>query len=162
MVRTYVKQFFGTNEAVETAIRTFDKVLRMRYNVYGGRREYSGKNADGNYEVVMSYTADWMDSDRMAYLFPEYTIDGIVRTFHRRMWRMPDGDDWWEDVIKEADMCLYVGKESGRDRIVVTDGRVLLPDGSYTKAHISLPREEEDTGEDAGEDAGETKEDTES
>lgn len=102
MVRTYVKQFFGTNEAVETAIRTFDKVFRMRYNVYGGRREYSGKNADGNYEVTMSYTADWMDSDRMVYLFPEYTIDGIVRTFHRRMWRTPYGDDWWADVIKEV------------------------------------------------------------
>lgn len=105
MKRTYVKAFFGTNEAVETAIRMFDRVFRMRYNVYGGRREYSGKDADGNYEVIMSYTADWMDSDRMRYLFPEYTIHGINRTFNHWMERMPDRDDWffWCDVIKEDD-----------------------------------------------------------
>ena len=105
MKRTYVKAFFGTHEAVETAIRMFDRVFRMRYNVYGGRREYSGKDADGNYEVIMSYTADWMDSDRMRYLFPEYTIHGINRTFNHRMNRMPDTDDWffWCDVIKEDD-----------------------------------------------------------
>ena len=105
MKRTYVKVFFGTNEAVETAIRMFDRVFRMRYNVYGGRREYSGKDADGNYEVIMSYTADWMDSDQMRHLFPEYTIHGINRTFNHRMNRMPDTDDWffWCDVIKEDD-----------------------------------------------------------
>ncbi|MCR4690483.1 MAG: sensor domain-containing diguanylate cyclase [Lachnospiraceae bacterium] len=55
-----------------------------------------------------------------------------------------------EDVIKEADMCLYVGKESGRDRIVVTDGRVLLSDGTYTKAHINLPEKEEPKSENIG------------
>ena len=35
MKRTYVKAFFGTNEAVETAIRMFDRFFRRRYNVYG-------------------------------------------------------------------------------------------------------------------------------
>lgn len=103
MKRTYVKQFFGTNEAVETAIRVFDKVFRARYNVYGGYREASYKNTDGEYTVIMSYTADWMDSPRMQYLFPEYTIHGIERTFYRMTSDLPDTADWYFycDVIKE-------------------------------------------------------------
>lgn len=105
MKRTYVKVFFGTNEAVEAGIRKFDEVLKRMYNVYGGRREYSGKDADGNYEVIMSYTADWMDSDLMRFLFPEYTIGAINRRFNREADRlpMPIRDDFWCDMIKEDD-----------------------------------------------------------
>ena len=104
MKRTYVKQFFGTNDAVETAIRMFDRVFRMRYNVYGGRRESSYKTADGEYTVIMSYTADWMDSPRMTCLFPEYTAKGIERTFYHWTGKMPDTRDWYFycDVIKEV------------------------------------------------------------
>jgi hypothetical protein len=105
MERTYVKQFFGTSEAVETAIRTFDQVFRMRYNVYGGRREGSYKTSEGEYTVIMSYTADWMSSPEMAYLFPEYTAKGIERTFDNLALRrkLPDTADWYFycDVIKE-------------------------------------------------------------
>ena len=104
MKRTYVKQFFGTSEAVETAVRTFDQVFRMRYNVYGGRREGSYKTADGEYTVVMSYTADWAEGD-MLRLFPEYTAKGIERTFYHLTLRrkLPDTADWYFycDVIKE-------------------------------------------------------------
>lgn len=105
MRRTYVKVFFGTNEAVEAGIRKFDEVLRRMYNVYGGRREYSGKDADGNYEVIMSYTADWMDSDQMRFLLPEFTIGAINRRFNHEANRlpMPIRDDFWCDVIKEDD-----------------------------------------------------------
>jgi hypothetical protein len=104
MKRTYVKQFFGTNEAVETAIRTFDQVFRERYNVYGGRREGSYRTADGEYTVIMSYTANWMDSARMTYLFPEYTAKGIEKSFNYRTRNMPDTGDWYFycDVIKEV------------------------------------------------------------
>lgn len=105
MKRTYVKQFFGTNEAVETAIHLFDRVFRAKYNVYGGRREGSYKTADGEYTVIMSYTADWMDSS-MQMLFPEYTAKGIERTFYHLTLRhnLPDTADWYFycDVIKEV------------------------------------------------------------
>lgn len=101
MRQTYVKQFFGTNEAVETAIRIFDQVFRMRYNVYGGRRESSYKTADGEYTVIMSYTADFSDWNG---LFPEYTAYGIERTFYYWTRKMPDTNDWYFycDKIKEV------------------------------------------------------------
>ena len=103
MKRTYLKQFFGTNEAVEAAIRTFDQVFRERYNVYGGRREGSYRTADGEYTVIMSYTADWMDSPRIMSLFPEYTAKGIEKSFNYRTRNIPDTGDWYFycDVIKE-------------------------------------------------------------
>lgn len=104
MKRTYVKQFFGTNEAVETAIRTFDKIFRARYNVYGGKREGSYKTADGEYTVIMSYTANWFDSARMQYLFPEYTAKGIERTFYHVTRNVPEEGNYYFycDVIKEV------------------------------------------------------------
>lgn len=103
MMRTYTKQFFGTNEAVETAIRTFDQTFRERYNVYGGRRESSYKTADGEYTVIMSYTTDWMDP-MMQIEFPEYTARGIERTFCHRTSNLPNTGDWYFycDVIKEV------------------------------------------------------------
>lgn len=103
MKRTYVKQFFGTNEAVETAIRVFDRVFRARYNVHGGHREGSYKTADGEYTVIMSYTANWMDSPRMTYLFPEYSAKGIERTYDHLTRNLPDTPNWYfyADVIKE-------------------------------------------------------------
>ncbi|MBO4336977.1 MAG: GGDEF domain-containing protein, partial [Lachnospiraceae bacterium] len=41
-------------------------------------------------------------------------------------------DKTMDDVIREADNCLYDGKLTGRDKIVCTDGRVLLPDGEFS------------------------------
>lgn len=104
MERTYVKQFFGTIEAVETAVKIFDKIFRMRYNVYGGRREASYKTPEGEYTVIMSYTAHWMDSPRMQFLFPEYQARGIERTFDHWTFRLPDTAEWYFycDVIKEV------------------------------------------------------------
>ena len=104
MVKSYLKAFQGTPEAVEAAVRVFDKVFRMRYNVYGGRRESSYIDGEGEYVVIMSYTADWMDSPRMQYLFPEYTASGIERAFNYRTRKMPDRKDWYFycDAIKEV------------------------------------------------------------
>lgn len=102
MMRTYIKTFFGTNDAVEAGIRKFDQIFRRKYNVFGGRREYSGKDADGNYEVIMSYTADWSD---MNGLFPEFLIESINRSFNYEACRLPReyNDNFWCDVIKEDD-----------------------------------------------------------
>ena len=100
MKRTYVKQFFGTPEAVEAGIRKFDQVLRRMYNVYGGRREASYMTSDGEYTVVMSYTADWTD---YGGLFPSFRIEAINRQFNREADRLPKpfDTDFYCDVIKE-------------------------------------------------------------
>lgn len=101
---TYVKQFFGTIDAVEMAVKTFDKVFRARYNVHGGRREASYKTPEGEYTVIMSYTANWMDSPQMKYLFPEYTIKGIEKTFNHLSMKIPDTENcyFYCDIIKEV------------------------------------------------------------
>ena len=95
MRATYVKQYFGTIEAVETAIKMFDYIFRLRYNVYGGHRDESHKTADGEYEVTMSYTADWFSTPQLLYLFPEFTAQGLEQTFYRWTSWMQDTDDWY-------------------------------------------------------------------
>lgn len=97
---TYVKAFFGTAEGVEAAIRTFDKVFRMRYNVHGGKREVTYKNHEGEYTVIMSYTADWCD---FGGLFPEYTFYGIERTFYHWMNRHPLNNEFYCDKGKRTE-----------------------------------------------------------
>ena len=93
---TYLKVFHGTHEAVEAAVRKFDKVFRQVYNVYGGRREYSGKDADNNYEVIMSYTVIRSD-------LTGARIRAIDRRFDREVYRLPleYSENFWCDTIKE-------------------------------------------------------------
>ena len=53
--------------------------------------------------------------------------------FHVTMTFGANGKVWnktMDDVIKEADHCLYDGKQTGRNRIVTTEGKVFLEDGS--------------------------------
>lgn len=95
MVKKYMKQFWGDPEAVEAAIRVMDQVFRRRYNVYGGRREYTGKDPEGNYTVVMSYTADWVDHPYMLQLFPEYPFRSIERSANRLCGRRPWAEAFW-------------------------------------------------------------------
>lgn len=96
-MKTYIKAFYGTNDAVEAAIRKFDKIFRRMYNVYGGRRKYSGKDSDGHYEVIMSYTANWIDT------FPGFSISSINRKFEQEAYRLPSNNNFWCDTIKEDD-----------------------------------------------------------
>ena len=97
MIRKYYKAYYGSHEAVEAGIRKFDQIFRRMYNVYGGKREYSGKDADGNYEVVMSYTANWVE---VSFL-PEFTIEAINHRFNHEADRLAN-QDFWCDVIKEG------------------------------------------------------------
>ena len=92
MVRTYVKTFFGDPRAVEQAVKKFDQIFRQWYNVYGGQRQDSGVDSDGNYEVVMYYTADWGTFNG---LMPEYSMAGLEHAFDRATNRRPYNEDFW-------------------------------------------------------------------
>lgn len=99
-MKTYAKQYFGDHEAVELAIRIYDRIFRKTYNVYGGKRALSEKDSDGNYHVIMLYSADWNDFDG---LLPEGSPKGIDKRFNHKMSDIPENVDelvWW-DVIKE-------------------------------------------------------------
>ena len=100
MKETYYKAFFGTPEAVEAAVRKFDQVLRRMYNVYGGHREYSGKNAEGDYEVVMSYTANW---NNLSNIFPEFRFQSINKRFAVEAARLPKEieENFWCDLLQD-------------------------------------------------------------
>lgn len=94
MKKTYIVSVQGTPETAERAIRLLDRVLRWRYNVHGVYRARSSYDAMVNTLTIdVLLTANWMDSDRMKYLFPEYTPQGIVQTWYRLMNREPALDD---------------------------------------------------------------------
>ncbi len=56
-----------------------------------------------------------------------------------------------DEVIKEADECLYYGKETGRNKIVCTDGRVLLPDGEFSTVAAEINRAQQQKAEESDE-----------
>lgn len=86
MKKTYIVSVQGTPETAERAVKLLDRVFRWRYNVYGVYRERSSYDAVVDTMTIdVLLTADWSDSPRMQYLFPEYTIDGICRTWYRLM-----------------------------------------------------------------------------
>lgn len=62
MKMTYEMTFNAPeNEQAEQAVRQMDKLFRRWYNVYGGKRTYSGKGAGDEYYIFMEYTANWDD-----------------------------------------------------------------------------------------------------
>lgn len=94
MKKTYIVSVQGTPETAERAIKLLDRVFRWRYNVYGVYRERSAYDAVvDTLTIDVLLTADWMDSPRMQYLFPEYMPKGIVRTWYRLMAREHALDD---------------------------------------------------------------------
>ena len=94
MKKTFIVSVQGTPETAERAVKLLDRVLRWRYNVHGVYRDRSSYDAVvDTLTIDVMLTADWMDSPRMRYLFPEYTVDGIRRTWYHLMSREPALDD---------------------------------------------------------------------
>ena len=90
MKKTYIVSVQGTPETAERAIRLLDRVFRWRYNVHGTYRYRSSYDAVvDTLTIDVTLTADWMDSPNMRRLFPEYTPQGIVRTWYHLMNREP-------------------------------------------------------------------------
>lgn len=94
MKKTYIVSVQGTPETAERAIKLLDRVFRWRYNVHGTYRYRSSYDAVvDTLTIDVLLTADWMDSDRMKFLFPEYQPKGIVKTWYRLMAREHALDD---------------------------------------------------------------------
>lgn len=88
MRRTYELTVNGYDQAkVEQAIRLMDQIVRRWYNVYGGKRTYSGKGAGGEWYVFVEYTADWVESG----LWVDW--DDIRKGFYKRLMRFDQNDE---------------------------------------------------------------------
>jgi len=94
MKKTYIVSVQGTPETAERAVKLLDRVFRWRYNVHGVYRERSAYDAVvDTLTIDVLLTADWMDSPRMQYLFPEYSVEGIRKTWYYLMNREHALDD---------------------------------------------------------------------
>ena len=94
MRKTYTVSVQGTPETAERTVKLLDRVFRWRYNVHGTKRLASAfDRSTGEITITVALTADWMDSPRMQYLFPEYQIDGIRRNWYYLMNREHDLDN---------------------------------------------------------------------
>jgi len=94
MKKTYIVSVQGTPENAERAIKLLDKVFRLRYNVYGVYRYRSSYDAvTDTLTIDVLLTADWMDSPWMRNMYPEYSIQGIRRTWYCLMNREHPLDD---------------------------------------------------------------------
>ncbi|MBR4759792.1 MAG: diguanylate cyclase, partial [Lachnospiraceae bacterium] len=96
---------------------------------------------------IRSYKFDYEGFEPF-YITMSFGVNG-------RVW-----DKTQDEVIKEADECLYYGKETGRNKIVCTDGRVLLPDGTFSTIAAEINKAQKESA-DEGEESGEGDEDCE-
>ena len=104
MKKQYTVTVMDTPENAERAVRLLDRAFRWRYNVHGVKRIASAFNrATGELSIVVSLTADWMDSPRMQDLFPEYQIDGIRRAWYRLMARETALDNTYIGKMEEGE-----------------------------------------------------------
>lgn len=95
-MKTYELRVNGINpEQVEQAVKLMDKIVRRWYNVYGGRRVYSGKGAGGEWYIFMHYTAAWENGAR--YDWPGW--EEIKRMYFRALYLI-DKDDELEIVTR--------------------------------------------------------------
>lgn len=104
MVKAYTVTIMDKPEQAEQAARLLDKVFRWRYNVHGVKRLESAYNRKtGELSITVALVANWYDSPRMIYLFPEYTPEGIFRTWCRYMARFHELDDSYISELHEEE-----------------------------------------------------------
>lgn len=77
------------NEQAEQAVKLMDTIFRRWYNVYGGKRVYSGKGAGGEWYIFMEYTADWDTTE----IWPDFS--DLRKIFFRALAKV-DKDDMVE------------------------------------------------------------------
>lgn len=76
------------NEQAEQAVKLMDGIVRRWYNVYGGKRVYSGKGAGGEWYIFMEYTADW-DATSLN-IWPVF--EDLRKCFFRKLSRIDRND----------------------------------------------------------------------
>ena len=104
MKKQYTVTVMDTPQNAERAVRLLDRAFRWRYNVHGVKRMTSAfHRATGELSIMVSLTADWMDSPRMQDLFPEYQIDGIRRAWYRLMARETALDNTYIGKMEEGE-----------------------------------------------------------
>ena len=87
MRKTYEMTFNApTNEQTEHAAKLMDTIFRQWYNVYGGKRAYSGKGAGGEWYIFMEYTADWETND----IWPDF--NDLKKYFFQKLARVDRND----------------------------------------------------------------------
>lgn len=104
MKKQYIVTVMDMPENAERAVRLLDKVFRSRYNVHGVKRMTSAfDRATGELSITVGLLADWTDSPRMQYLFPDYKIDGIKRTWYALMARETALDNTYIGKMEEGE-----------------------------------------------------------
>lgn len=104
MKKQYTVTVMDIPENAERAVQLLDRVFRWRYNVHGVKRLTSAfDRTTGELSIVVSLTADWMDSPQMQRLFPEYQIDGIKRTWYALMDRETALDNTYIGKMEEGE-----------------------------------------------------------
>ena len=95
---SYTVKFHGSCEAVSKMTRAFDRAFRKLYNVYGGKRLASWREADTSFTVRMSYTAAWTNQGGYRFESVVHLADAILNSHHFK-WSETEEDTengWYE------------------------------------------------------------------
>ena len=95
---SYTVKFHGSCEAVNQMTRAFDRAFRELYNVYGGKRLASWREADASFTARMSYTAIWTNQNGSRFESVVHLADAILNSYHFK-WSETEEDienGWYE------------------------------------------------------------------
>lgn len=82
---SYTVKFHGSCEAVNQMTRAFDRAFRKLYNVYGGKRLASWREADTSFVVRMNYTAMWTNQNGYRFESVVHLADAILNSHHFKL-----------------------------------------------------------------------------